>query len=65
MIFEIQHKNVNVNVEDVKKRVLEIWKNSGKNKKDVKSLRIYYIPEKLMAYFVINEGEMTGDISFS
>ena len=65
MILEIQHSGLNITAKEIKEKVFDVWKKSGRNKKDIKSTRIYYIPEKASAYFVINEGELTGDISFA
>ena len=63
MIFEIQHKGTNVGIDKIEQEVKKIWKKSGRKINEITSLRIYYVPEELNAYFIVNEKEMTGTIS--
>lgn len=56
----IQYMGDEILIEDLEKRVKQIWKEGGKLAKDLITLEIYLKVEENKCYYVINK-TVTGD----
>lgn len=55
--FEVDGEQVRVDVEEVKGKIYEAYKNDGHRTSNIRSLKVYYnLPER-KAYYVINGKE--------
>ena len=58
----LQYSGKEVSDAELIQAVKDAWKESGKMIKDLKELNLYLKPEENMAYYTINDGEVTGQI---
>lgn len=55
--FEVDGEQVKIDVDDVKNRIYEAYKNDGHRPGNIKTLQIYYNLLERKAYYVINGKE--------
>lgn len=60
----VQYGSKEVSYTDLITRIKDMWKEQGKRETSLKSLNVYVKPEEFKAYYVINDGKVTGEIDF-
>lgn len=51
----VEHAGIQLNDQDLYKRVKVIWTEAGNKIKDISSIKIYVKPEEMTVYYVIND----------
>lgn len=60
----VQYGPKEVSYTELINRIKDMWKEQGKRETSLKSLNVYVKPEEFKAYYVINDGKITGEIDF-
>ncbi len=60
--FYVEYKGKKVLEKTLVDTAKDIWKNTGKKVKDIKSLDVYYKPEERTCYYVFND-TITGSFN--
>lgn len=55
--FEVDGEQVKIDVEEIKSKIYEAYKNDGHRTSNIRSLKIYYNLLERKAYYVINGKE--------
>jgi len=58
----IEHEKEQFEITEIKAAVKKAWTNSGHLVKEYQDVKIYIKPEDAKAYYVINEGELSGSL---
>lgn len=59
----LQYQGKDITNDKMLSMVKSVWKQEGRNEKDIKSIDIYIKPEESQIYYVVN-GDVTGNLAY-